>query len=467
MGGYLPLIRLDRISAAKTLRFAGLGGRGAGRRALAGWDEDAVTFAVESARGIAARTLPDQLVFASTSAFFFERAQASLVASALALPTSVRTNDVSGSRRCAVSALLDALLSSGTRVIAAGEKRTARPGSPQHLGFGDGGAAACVSDKGGARLMGHASLSHDFIDFYSSRDGPAPYAYEERFVREMAPRNILVPTIRAACAAAGIEPKRIAHAAVHEPLPNMWRDISRPLGIDCLNYAANLEASAGDLGAAHALYALALAFAAATPGDLVLLAGFGSGCDALIFEMASEVVGAAEAAAMLRTGLVSQDYVRFLSLTGAIDLDFGVRAEFEQKAQATVIERYGTDMIGFVGGQDAAGNVQFPKSRIPVRPGTSEPEVMVDVRLAQLSASVVSVTADRLNFTPDPPFWFGLVQFDNGARVLMEMTDSNEGGFAVGDRLMMRLRIKAQDRRRGFRNYFWKAAPALRPILEN
>jgi hydroxymethylglutaryl-CoA synthase len=38
-------------------------------------------------------------------------------------------------------------------------------------------------------------------------------------------------------------------------------------------------------------------------------------------------------------------------------------------------------------------------------------------------AKVVSITADRLNFTPDPPFHFGLVQFDNGARVAMEHCD--------------------------------------------
>lgn len=467
IGGYLPLMRLDRASASKALRFAGLGGRGAGRRAVAGWDEDAVTLAVEAARGIAARIVPEQIVFASTSAPFFERAQATLVASALALSPSVRTNDVAGSRRCGVSALLDALLATGTRLIAAGEKRLARPGSPQHLGFGDGGAAVCVADEGGARLIGHASHAHDFIDFFSSREAPAPYAYEERFVRETAAREILVPTIRAACTASGIDPARIAHAAVHEPLPNMWRDLAKTLGMSCANHAADLESQAGDLGAAHAIYALALAFAAAAPGEIVLLAGFGSGCDALLFEVTGEVTGARSATAMLKQGLVSQDYVRFLSLTGAVDLDFGVRSEFEQKAQATVIERYGADMIGFVGGRDAAGNVQFPKSRIPVRPGASQPEAMTDVRLADVPASVASVTADRLNFTPDPPFWFGLVQFDNGARVLMELTDADAAGFSVGDRLTMRLRIKSQDRRRGFRNYFWKAAPASRPLLED
>ena len=48
----------------------------------------------------------------------------------------------------------------------------------------------------------------------------------------------------------------------------------------------------------------------------------------------------------------------------------------------------------------------------------------------------------------------------------MEFTDRAGPGFAVGDTVRMRLRIKAQDRRRGFRTYFWKAAPADRPAME-
>jgi uncharacterized OB-fold protein len=123
-------------------------------------------------------------------------------------------------------------------------------------------------------------------------------------------------------------------------------------------------------------------------------------------------------------------------------------------------------MIGFIGGRDSKGNVQFPKSRIPVRPDATGPEPLEDVRLADDGAKIVSVTADRLNFTPDPPFWFGLVQFDNGARVMMEFTDANAGGFSVGDRVRMRLRIKSHDTRRGFRTYFWKSAPAQRPLIE-
>ena len=184
-----------------------------------------------------------------------------------------------------------------------------------------------------------------------------------------------------------------------------------------------------------------------------------------MFAVDGPVAGSAETAALLDEGQALTSVSRFLSLVGEVALDWGMRAEFEQKAQATALERVGRDMIGFIGGRDSTGNVQFPKSAYPVNPALIEPEKLTDVRLAELEASVVSVTADRLNFSPDPPFDFGLVQFDNGARVLMEMVDRPASGFAVGDRVQMRLRVKSQNARLGFRTYFWKAAPIVRPRL--
>src|SRR3546814_4555466 len=101
---------------------------------------------------------------------------------------------------------------------------------------------------------------------------------EERFVRDIASSAIIAPAIVDACAKAGIAPGDIKWAAVHEPLSGMWKDIARGTGITAPNLAASLAEQAGDLGAAHALFALGLAFDAARPGDHVLLAGFGRGC---------------------------------------------------------------------------------------------------------------------------------------------------------------------------------------------
>src|SRR3546814_17766816 len=89
----------------------------------------------------------------------------------------------------------------------------------------------------------------------------------------------------------------MAQAAVHEPLPAMWKDIARRTGIAADNHSMTLAERAGDLGDAHALFALGLALQAANPGDHVLAAGTGSGWGALVFRVASSIpsVGRAEA----------------------------------------------------------------------------------------------------------------------------------------------------------------------------
>lgn len=437
----------------------------AGTRALSGWDEDALTMAVEAARDIVEPSLAS-FRFASTSAYFTDRAQSALAVDALALPRTVRTSDLANSRRAGTTALLDGLLGRDEAVIVAAEKRPTQAGSAAQLAYGDGAAAIRVGDNGAARLVGHASVTHDLVDRYASRDHPTPYLYEERFVRDVAVAELIVPAVREACTRAGITPEAISQVACAEPVGGCWKAAARILECNAPDHCERLAAAAGDLGAAHPLYGLGLALAVARPGDLVLMIGFGSGIDAVIFEVNDVVPGAAAVAAALGEGLLLSNYSRFVSLAGVLQLDWGMRSEFTQKAQATVLERVGRDTIGFVGGRDSAGNVQFPKSAIPVNPSLSAAETLTDVRLANDEARVVSVTADRLNFTPDPPFDFGLVQFGNGARVLMEFTDRPESGFTVGDRVRMRLRIKSESKALGMRTYFWKAAPLARPQME-
>ncbi len=464
IGGYLPLMRLDRKVSARQLAWSGLPMPRKGMRSVAGWDEDTATMAVEASRILAADTI-EAIRFASTSAYFTDRSQAGIMIDALGLSRGLRTVDNANSRRAGTSALLDSLLSSGQQLVAVAEKRETQAGSAAQFAYGDGAAAVRTGPDGAARLAGHALQCHDLVDRYTSRDRPTPYVYEERFVRDVAVAEMFVPAIRAACDAAGVVPESLTQAACAEPASGIWRATAKNLGIAAPNHCERLSDEVGDLGAAHPILGLGLAFAAARPGDHVLLVGFGSGIDVMIFEMTAEVPGAAEIAAMLEEGELLEDFTRFLNLSGAFDLDWGMRAEFGQKAQATVMERVGREMTGFVGGRDAQGNVQFPKSPIPVNPAATGPEDYEDVRLAEDRATIVSVTADRLTYHPDPPLDYGLVQFDNGARVLMEMVDRPHGGFKVGDRVMMRPRIKSQNRALGFRTYFWKAAPLSRPRI--
>ncbi|HYP57512.1 MAG TPA: 3-hydroxy-3-methylglutaryl CoA synthase [Beijerinckia sp.] len=471
IGAYLPLLRLDRKAAARALAWTGLAAGKSGRRAVGGWDEDAATFAVEAARV----SLPPgadvgNVIMATTSSPFFERSQAGLLVDALHLPSHVRTLDVGGSRRAAVSALLAALLDNTdtNTLIAAGERRPTKPGSALQLSWGDGGAAVLVGSEGGVHLLGYHSLSHDLVDVYSSRVHPTPYQSEERFIRDVTVGEILRPAITAALQTAGIAAGDISAAIVPEAVDGIYKALAGAIGLKAPNVAEKAAAVGGDLGTAHPLFALALALDAATAGDKLLLVGFGSGCDALVLEVRGPVHGAASASAAMTHGVVLDDYVRFLSLNGSLELDWGPRSELEQKTSASVLERYGRDMMGFIGGRDPSGISQFPKSRIPVAPGALAGQGVQDIRLADEIGKIVSITADRLNYSPDPPFHFGLVQFEGGARVLMEFTDIDRSSSPmVGDSVAMRFRIKSIDRRRGFRTYFWKAVPPQRPNLEN
>lgn len=456
--GYLPRLRMSRKAMTRELAWANLPLSSAGWRATADWDEDALTMAVEAARGVAG-TPPTALRFASISAYFTDRAQAGIVLDSLALPRTVRTSDHANSRRAGSTALLDALLHGDDELIVAADKRPTLSGSAAQLLFGDGAAAVRTGSGPGARLVGYHSVSHDFIDRYTSRERPTPYLYEERFVRDIAVREMILPAVRAACESAGIDPGDIALVACAEPVRGCWREVAKALAIQVENQGDRLNEQAGDLGVAQPFFALGMALAVARQGDHVLMVGFGSGVDALIFRIEAPVCGRESFERALASGLEMDSVTRFLKLTDTLDLDWGMRAETTQKAQATVLERLGRDMIGFIGGRDSQGNVQFPKSAYPVNPALEHPEVLQDVRLADLEAKIVSVAADRLNFTPDPPFDFGLVQFDNGARVLMEMVNRPAAGFSVGDRVAMRLRIKSLNPALGFRNYFWKAAP--------
>ncbi len=71
----------------------------------------------------------------------------------------------------------------------------------------------------------------------------------------------------------------------------------------------------------------------------------------------------------------------------------------------------------------------------------------------------MSHTSDYLAYTPNPPFRFGHIDFEGGARVLMEFADTDDDELQVGLPLRMVYRVKDFDAQRGFRRYFWKAAP--------
>ena len=83
-----------------------------------------------------------------------------------------------------------------------------------------------------------------------------------------------------------------------------------------------------------------------------------------------------------------------------------------------------------------------------------------------MPARIKSYTADRLTYSPDPPACYGMVEFEEGGRVMIDFTDIDAEALKVGQPMQMMFRIKDIDQSRGFSRYYWKAAPVAAKAKE-
>jgi 3-hydroxy-3-methylglutaryl CoA synthase len=462
---YVPRLRLERAAVLEQHRWMapGLRGLAKGRRAMASWDEDAVTMAVEAARRIA-RALPDakigELTLASTTLPFADRLNAGIAAAALDLDAATRTRDVASSARAALGELAAALATpamSSSHLVVAAERRVARPASTQEMIFGDGAAAALVgAGTPIATRVAHRSTHADLVDHFREAGHAHDYGWEERWVRDEGYLKIAVDTIRACLADAQVKPTDVAQFAMPAPLARVNEAVAKKVGIPPAALVSTEHETVGDLGGAQPLAMLDAALRAATPGALVLVVAFGSGCDALLLERTPEPCPGDVPDA----GKAETSYLKYLSFTGQIELEWGMRAEMDNKTALTAAWRDHARAARFEGGRcDRCGTVQFPRTHVCVNPECRAHETQAPVSLAERAARVLSHTSDFLAYTPHPPFKFGHVDFDGGGRVLMEFADSDVDELAVGVPLRMVYRVKDFDATRGFRRYFWKATP--------
>lgn len=472
IGAYVPLMRLQRASIFEANRWfaPGLKGLARGERAIANWDEDTVTMAVEAARNCLAGTggaAVSTVMLASTSAPFADRQNAGIVKDALNFDDAVLTIDVGTSQKAGTGALIQALRSGDDRatLLVASENRRARPASEDELINGDAAAALLVGPGDGiARFVGSHSISADFVDHFRAGDAEFDYGWETRWVREEGHAKLAGAAIGGLLAAHGIEGRAIAHFAAGIPAKGAAAALARAAGIPAEAVVDDLAATLGYAGCAQPLLLLAAALEKAKPGDRILVVGFGQGADALLFEATDAIaaprraIGLADALARSRS---EENYLKYLAFAGHLKLELGKRAEFDQKPVLTALYRNRKAVLGLVGGRcTVTGTIQFPKSEISVNQNAPEIGTQEDYAFAHRRAKVLTYTADSLTYTPDPPNYYGMIEFEGGGRMLTEFTDADPDSIFVGAPVRMMFRVKARDERSGFVKYFWKAVPA-------
>ena len=484
-GGYVPRLRLARqaIVDAHVWADPGLAGRARGERSMCNWDEDAVTMAVEAGRAClnslnASAAGVDAVYFASTSAPFAERQHAGIVSGALGLPEDLASVDIMSSQKAGTGALLQALgaVSGGLydqALVVASDKRRTRPASAGELAYGDAAAAVTIGRTDTlVDFLGAHSATVDFIDHFRAAGEDFDYTWEERWIRDEGLSRIVPPVLEKALGKAAITAADVNHFVMPSTIARAVEAIARQVGIARDTVRNNLADQLGESGTAHALVMLQHTLeTACRPGDRILLASFGQGCDALVLEVTERLASFESACgpvAALAQRKSEDNYQKYLAFNELIPLDKGMRAETQDYKTALTVTYRKRDMLtGLVGGRcTRCDTLQFPRSEICVNPqcratGSQEPHPF-----REEPASVLTWSADYLTYTPAPPAHYGMITFDNGGRFQTDFTDVEPGDVEVGMDVRMVFRIKSVDHVRGFVRYFWKAV-SVRPTQTN
>ncbi len=472
-GAYVPRGRLNRAVAAKANAWAnpGLMAQARGERAMAGWDEDSLTMAVEAARhALAGRQATlGAVYFGSTTHPFSDRQNAGVVAGALDLPEAVASADFGGSLKAGTAALLAGLDRvaagrDGEVLAVAAEHRRARAGSVQELMYGDAAAAFTLgTHEVIAEHLGSHSVSTDFVDHYRAAGQPFDYHWEERWLRDEAFRKWLPEAIGDGLSRMGLGAEAVDHFVLAEPAPKLAAGVARQLGIADAAVADGLHGSVGQTGAAHASLMLAAALEHASPGQTLVVVGFGQGCDVLAFRVTPQITQLAPRTAVadgLARRREEKDYAKFQAFNDVVTLEKGLRAEANPQTALSAMYRKRRMLLGLVGGRcRKCGTPQFPAALRCVNPSCHHAEEMDPHRFADEPARIKTWSCDWLTYTPEPPAHYGMIEFECGGRFMADITDWDLGQVSVGQPVRMVFRVRGRDAQRGMVRYFWKAAP--------
>ncbi len=446
--GYVPYRRLARAEIAQLF---GAGG-GKGTRAVAGYDEDTTTMGVEAAR-LALRAAPEGVQpavwFSTASPAYLDKTNAAAIHAALRIDADRPALDFGGAIRSGVGALRAALEGTGPVLAVSADLRTGLPTGPDEAAGGDGAAAVLVGSAADgplvAEYLGGASVTDEFLDRWRAPGDARSKQWEERFGETR-----YVPLGEQAWNAALKQVDVAADAVDHLVVTGMHgravKALTKRLGVDGAKLVDDLTGSVGVTGAAHPALLLAHALDTAAPGEVIALVVLADGVDVLLFRTTD--AGAATAAVRpvaAQVGVASDlPYGKYLSWRGMVTVEPPRRPE-PARVSASAASRSEDWKFAFVGSR-ADGDLQLP----PVAGATPAP-------MADVPATIVTFTVDRLAYSPSPPIVFAIVDFDGGGRFPVELTDVDAADVKIGDRVEMTFRrLSTAD---GIHNYFWKARP--------
>ncbi len=212
----------------------------------------------------------------------------------------------------------------------------------------------------------------------------------------------------------------------------------------------------GDTGAASTLMMLASALDKAKQGDLILVASYGNGADALLVEVKGKMGPRPGIQDYIESGSVLQDYMRYLHWRGLVERVTGRRRPPIPSPSASCIWRERDQNIRFHASQcGKCGTIQFPPNRICNL--CKAKDEFGAVRLSDKKAELITFTEDNATPNPDPPLVLGVIDFEGGGRTSLYMTDKGGKELSIG--ITVEMTFRKLFTTEGIHNYTWKCKP--------
>jgi len=460
-GSYVPYRRLKRSAIAAVLGTPA----GKGERAIASFDEDSVSMAVEAVRDALKAAPPgdvDTLIFATTTPPYAEKLGAPVIGAAAMLPTEIRASDMTGSVRAGLSALLqgaDAIGGGARRaLVAIGDCRLAAPEGKSEQTTGDGAVAFMLGSEGAiAEIEASASLTREFLDTWRAQGERFSHSWEERFTLTQAHSPLLGAVIKKVLEKAKVAPGDLSKVILDAPNVRAADEIARALKIDPARFSDSFALTVGQTGAAHAGLMLAAALPAAKPGDRILVATVADGADAVVLRVtpANAAFKPVHSVGRMIESKGDVSYANYLKWREILPTEPPRRPDPERPAGPPMM-RSEKWKFGFIGSRCTnCGTAQLPPQLVCVKchqRGKMEPYPFAD-----RTARIATYALDRLAYSLNPPTVNVVIDFAGGGRFLCEMTDCEPDKVAIGDEVEMTFRrLFTAD---GVNNYFWKARP--------
>lgn len=459
-GAYVPYRRLKRAAISEVLGIAA----GKGERAVASFDEDSVSMAVEAARDALRTVAPanvHSLVFATTTPPYAEKLNAALVAAGARLPLEIRAADLTGSPRVGLTALLQAAdavrANGGAALVAVADCRIAAPEGKAEQAGGDAGAAFVIGGDPIAEIVASASVTREFLDTWRAPGERFAHTWEERFALTQAYGPLLGAAVRRVLEEAKCTPADLAKVIIDAPNPRAVDELARAVKLTPEQRADPLALTVGQTGAAHASLVLASVLAAAKPGERILVASAGDGAEALLLKVTSRAAGYTQPRSVGRLIESKGDvpYARYLKWREILPTEPPRRPDPDRPAAPPML-RSEAWKFGFVGSKcTACGTPQLPPQRICIK--CAARDRMEPYPFADRAAKVATFTLDRLAYSLNPPTVNVVVDFEDGGRFMCEMTDCDPDKVEIGDEVEMTFR--RMHSAGGVHNYFWKCRP--------